>query len=103
MSINQYTLLGRRRRGIARKVARRVYLDRPNDVFSASHGDALAEVRLRERVRNQLLLERQFCGVFGSIWVSLAISLAIRLLMYWLLNSEVNPSSEGFQPGEPGA
>lgn len=77
--------LSRRQKNIVRNVARQVFREYPND-------QAKAEVLIEERLQREL----------GSVFVTIAIKLAIELIIYWLKKRVTEPSAV-FQAGEPGA
>lgn len=73
-------------RNAARVVALKAYRESGGDI-------ALASEMVRERMRLHV----------GSIWITLAVTLAIELIKWWL-NNRTAPEDVAalFQPGEPG-
>lgn len=53
-----------------------------------------------DRVKAELLVEQRMSTVVGSIFVSVAIQIAIALIKYWWEHRTAEPSAV-FQAGEP--
>ena len=85
----KWMLLGRRRRKRVREIAHQAYLDRNGDQHAAS---VLAESRVREEMVG---------GIFTSILISIAVQLAVKLIIHWWKN-RVSKPQYAFQPDEPG-
>jgi hypothetical protein len=77
--------LSRRQKNIARTVAKEAFVEAGGDRSEA-------ERIVRERMQRKM----------GSVFVAIAIKLAIELILYWLRNRTTEPSAV-FQAGEPGA
>jgi hypothetical protein len=77
--------LSRRQKNIVRNVARQ----------------ALRECR-GDQDKARLLVEERLQRELGSVFVTIAIKLAIELIIYWLKNRTTDPGAV-FQAGEPGA
>lgn len=81
----QFFLIPRRRAAI-RDVARRAYLDHPNDCEAAS-----------AQASQEILAG----SIVVAILLGVAIQLAIDLIVYWIKESILEPSAD-YQAGEPG-
>ena len=105
MSINQFSILGRERRRVVRKIARRIYLDMPNSVacLRLQFAADTAESQLRREIKDRLSHEPAFRSILSSILLSIAIKLAMELIKHWLRSQFASPDAGGFQTGEPGA
>lgn len=81
-----YFLLGRKKHEI-RRIARRAYLNNPNNL-------ALAKEQAEREIRTR--------SIVISILISIAVRLAIELIKYWFFN-KVSVPAFTFQNGEPGS
>lgn len=108
--INQlYAPLGTDRRLNVRRVARDAFVYR----FDRFRNARPSRADLKKHFRKKLLATGDYSGPFGSILLSLAISLAIKLFFYWLEkqirerfegvlpNHTSIPPAGDFRPGEP--
>jgi hypothetical protein len=85
----QFSQIPRRQRNAVRGIARDIFFEYRNSggQFPWNEAGQQVDSRVRQAV--------------GSIWVSIAITLAITLIRWWLENRVAEPSAI-FEIGEPG-
>lgn len=90
----QYKLMPNAMRLRVREVARQSLLDCNRDREQAI-------TMARRRVPYDL--KGRFNSILTTILISLAIRLAVELIVYWIKQNFMSPPSGQFVPGEPGA